>query len=193
MLCNQAVAPAELAGLLLGGSFLAFTFVGTFNMQQTLGHPATADRPDVAGDRAQFCCARPAPQVLGTRIDTESVTAAGMAVIVGGTLRAAQAPVTGTSWAALAGDLIGARGTAFAFISVADLIGGTTPRSRRLAPEQHVSGVGVAVTSSVVTSHAGSSADLRRGLYGDRAAIDINVGRRRTTRAEPILEIVVIR
>ncbi|MFE2886998.1 hypothetical protein [Streptomyces sp. NPDC059272] len=193
MLCNQAVAPAELAGLLLGGSFLAFTFLGTFNIQQTLGHPGTPVRPDVAGDRAQSCCARRAPQVLGTRVGAGSVTAAGMAVIVGGTLRAAQASVTGTSWAALADDLIGARGTAFAFISVADLIGGTNQRSRRLAPGQHVSGVGVAGTSSVVTSHAGSGADLRRGLYGDRAAISINVGRRRTTRAEPVLDIVVIR
>ncbi|MGQ4437023.1 hypothetical protein [Streptomyces sp. SAS_260] len=40
MLCNRAVASAELAGLLRGGSFFAFTVIGTFNMQQTLGHPA---------------------------------------------------------------------------------------------------------------------------------------------------------
>lgn len=40
MLCERAVASAELAGLLLAGSFFAFTFIGTFNMQQTPGHPA---------------------------------------------------------------------------------------------------------------------------------------------------------
>ncbi len=60
--------------------------------------------------------------------------AAGMAMIVGGTLRAAQAPVTGASWAALADDLIVGRGTTFAFTSVADLIGVAKQRSRRLGP-----------------------------------------------------------
>ncbi|MER7645515.1 hypothetical protein [Streptomyces sp. NPDC126522] len=40
MLCNSAVTSAELAGLLLGGSVFAFDFIGTLNMQQTLGHPA---------------------------------------------------------------------------------------------------------------------------------------------------------
>ena len=44
----RTVAGANAVGLLLGGSFFAFIFVGTLYMQQVLGYSATQDRARVA-------------------------------------------------------------------------------------------------------------------------------------------------
>ena len=146
MLRNRAVASANLAGLLLGGSFFAFIFIGTFSMQQALGHPALQTGLTWLATSLSSVALAGLAQVLVTRIGAGPVMAAGMATIVGGTRWATQVPVRGTFWADLAGGLIVAgAGTAFAFISisVARLIGvgeatlasprtwTTRPRSRR--------------------------------------------------------------
>ncbi|UXX91190.1 hypothetical protein N7U49_00320 [Streptomyces sp. AD2-2] len=86
-----------------------------------------------------------------------------------------------------------ARGTAFAFIfiSVADPIGVAKQRSPRAWTTRLRSRRRRRQAWWRVTSAAALTCAL--GLYGDRAAIGIHVGRRRTTRAEPVLELAVLR
>lgn len=213
MLRNRAVASANLAGLLLGGSFFAFIFIGTLSMQQMLGYSALQTGLAWPATSLNSVALAGLSQVLVTRIGAGPVMAAGMAMIAGGTLWATQVPVRDTFWADLAGGLIVAgAGTAFAFISVAGLTGvgerDAGVASGLLNTSQQIGG---AVTSSVATSHAGTllasghapAAALTGGfqwaLWACTAIAAVGVpvgvlaGWRRTTRAEPVLELADIR
>ena len=50
----KTLAGANAVGVLLGGSFFAFIFIGTLYMQQVLGYSALQDRPRLAGDVAHL-------------------------------------------------------------------------------------------------------------------------------------------
>jgi EmrB/QacA subfamily drug resistance transporter len=143
----KTLAGANAVGLLLGGSFFAFIFVGTLYMQQVLGYSAL--RTGLLS------------QALVTRGSVKLVMALGMALIGGGLLWTTQAPVQGHFWNDLAGPfVITGIGTAFAFIpiSIAGLAGVAKHEaglaSGLLNTSQQLGGaIGVAIASTVAASH----------------------------------------
>ncbi len=157
----RTVAAANAVGLLLGGSFFGFIFIGTLYMQQVLGYSAL--QTGVAWLAASLTSVALAglSQLLVTRISALPVMAVGMALIGGGALWATQAAVNGHFWSALAGPFfVAGAGTAFAFIpiSIAGLAG-VSEREAGLASgllntSQQLGGaIGVAVASTIAATH----------------------------------------
>jgi MFS family permease len=142
----------------------AFIFIGTLYMQQVLGYSALETGLAWLATSVTSVALAGLSQLLVTRIGAAPVLAAGMAMIAGGMLWATQVIVQGRFWADLAGPffVVGA-GTAFAFIpiSIAGLTG-VAERDAGLASgllntaQQLGGAIGVAVTSTVATSHAGT-------------------------------------
>ena len=176
----KTLAGANAVGLLLGGSFFAFIFIGTLYMQQVLGYSALkAGLAWLAATLTSVAFAGLA-QALVTRGSAKLVMAAGMAMIGGGVLWATQVPVHGHFWANLAGPfLITGVGTAFAFIpvSIAALAGVAEHEaglaSGLLNTSQQLGGaIGVAVASTIAASRvttllhqgAGQAAALAGGF-----------------------------
>src|SRR5918999_644016 len=122
----RTLAGANVAGLLLGGSFFAFIFVGTLYMQQVLHYSALqAGLAWLAASLTSIALAG-LSQALVTRGWTKIVMAAGMTMIGAGAIWATQVPVHGHFLANPAGPMVLAgAGTAFAFIpiSIAALAG----------------------------------------------------------------------
>jgi EmrB/QacA subfamily drug resistance transporter len=157
----RTLAGANAVGLLLGGSFFAFIFVGTLYMQQVLGYSAL--KTGLAWIAASLTSMAFAglSQALVTRISAKLVMVIGMSLIGGGILWAAQVPVHGHFWNDLAAPffVVGA-GTAFAFIPIS-IAGLTGVREREaglasglLNTSQQVGGaIGVAVSSTVFATH----------------------------------------
>jgi EmrB/QacA subfamily drug resistance transporter len=157
----RTVAAANAVGLLLGGSFFGFIFVGTLYMQQVLGYSAL--QTGVAWLAASLTSVALAglSQMLVTRISAGPVMALGMALIGGGALWATQVPVQGHFWSSLAGPFfVAGAGTAFGFIPVS--IGGLAGVSEReaglgsglLNTSQQLGGaIGVAIASTVAAGH----------------------------------------
>jgi EmrB/QacA subfamily drug resistance transporter len=157
----RSVAAANAVGLLLGGSFFGFIFIGTLYMQQVLGYSAL--QTGVAWLAASLTSIALAglSQMIVTRISPGPVMGFGMALIAGGILWATQVPVHGHFWSALAGPFfITGAGTAFSFIpiSIAGLAG-VDEREAGLASgllntSQQLGGaIGVAIASTVAASH----------------------------------------
>src|SRR6266542_1317113 len=148
-------------GLLLGGSFFAFIFIGTLYMQQVLGYSAL--QTGVAWLAASLTSVALAglAQLLVTRVSAGPVMALGMALVGGGALWAAQVPAQGHFWSALAGPFfIAGAGTAFAFIPVSIAgLAGVSEREAGLASgllntSQQLGGaIGVALASTVAATH----------------------------------------
>jgi len=157
----RTVAAANAVGLLLGGSFFGFIFIGTLYMQQVLGYSAL--QTGVAWLAASLTSVALAglAQMLVTRISAVPVMALGMALIGGGALWATQAPVQGHFWSALAGPFfVAGAGTAFGFIpvSIAGLAGVAEKEaglaSGLLNTSQQLGGaIGVAIASTVAATH----------------------------------------
>jgi EmrB/QacA subfamily drug resistance transporter len=157
----RSVAAANAVGLLLGGSFFGFIFIGTLYMQQVLGYsPLQAGVAWLAASLTSVALAG-LSQMLVTRLSTGPIMAFGMALIGGGVLWATQVPVHGHFWSSLAGPFfITGAGTAFAFIpiSIAGLAG-VAEREAGLASgllntSQQLGGaIGIAIASTVATSH----------------------------------------
>jgi EmrB/QacA subfamily drug resistance transporter len=157
----RSLAGANTAGLLLGGSFYAFIFVGTLYMQQVLHYSAL--RTGLAWLAASLTSIALAgvSQALVTRGGTKIVMAAGMTLIGAGAIWATQVPVHGHFLANLAGPMVVAgAGTAFAFIpiSIAALAGVKEQQaglaSGLLNTSQQLGGaIGIAIASSVAASH----------------------------------------
>jgi EmrB/QacA subfamily drug resistance transporter len=158
---RRSVAAANAVGLLLGGSFFGFIFIGTLYMQQVLGYSAL--QTGVAWAAASLTSVGLAglSQRLVTRISVGPVMALGMALIGGGALWATQVPVHGHFWSSLAGPFfVAGAGTAFGFIpvSIAGLTG-VTERDAGLASgllntSQQLGGaIGVAIASTVAATH----------------------------------------
>jgi EmrB/QacA subfamily drug resistance transporter len=157
----RTVAAANAVGLLLGGSFFGFIFIGTLYMQQVLGYSAL--QTGVAWLAASLTSVALAglSQLLVTRISPGPVLGFGMALIAGGVLWATQVPVHGHFWASLAGPFfVAGAGTAFSFIpiSIAGLAG-VAEREAGLASgllntSQQLGGaIGVAIASTVAATH----------------------------------------
>src|SRR3954452_6626469 len=157
----RTVAAANAVGLLLGGSFFAFIFIGTLYMQQVLGYSAL--QTGVAWLAASLTSVALAgvSQMLVTRISPGPIMGFGMALITGGILWATQVPVDGHFWSSLAGAFfVAGAGTAFSFIpiSIAGLAG-VAEREAGLASgllntTQQIGGaIGVAIASTVAAGH----------------------------------------
>ena len=157
----RTLAGANVAGLLLGGSFFAFIFVGTLYMQQVLHYSALQCGLAWLAASLTSVALAGLSQALVTRIGTKLVMAAGMSMIGGGAIWATQVPVDGHFLANLSGPMVVAgAGTAFAFIpiSIAALAGVKEHQaglaSGLLNTSQQLGGaIGIAIASSVAASH----------------------------------------
>jgi EmrB/QacA subfamily drug resistance transporter len=157
----RTVAAANAVGLLLGGSFFSFVFVGTLYMQQVLGYsPLQTGVAWLATSLTSLALAA-ISQKLVTRISPGPVMAVGMTLIGIGILWATQAPVHGHFWGSLAGPfMIAGAGGAFSFIpiSIAGLTGVAEKEaglaSGLLNTSQQLGGaIGVAIASTVAATH----------------------------------------
>jgi EmrB/QacA subfamily drug resistance transporter len=157
----RTLAGANIAGLLLGGSFYAFIFVGTLYMQQVLHYSALQTGLAWLAASLTSIALAGLSQALVTRGGTKIVMAAGMTMIGVGAIWATQVPVHGHFLANLAGPMVVAgAGTAFAFIpiSIAALAGVKEQQaglaSGLLNTSQQLGGaIGIAIASSVAASH----------------------------------------
>ena len=157
----RTLAGANAAGLLLGGSFFAFIFVGTLYMQQVLHYSALQTGLAWLAASLTSIALAGLSQLLVTRIGSKVVMAIGMTLIGAGVLWATQVPVHGHFLANLAGPMVVAgAGTAFAFIpiSIAALAGVKEQQaglaSGLLNTSQQLGGaLGIAIASSVAVSH----------------------------------------
>jgi EmrB/QacA subfamily drug resistance transporter len=157
----RTLAAANVGGLLLGGSFFAFVFVGTLYMQQVLGYSALQTGAAWLATSLTSVALVGLSQKLATRIAPGLVMAVGLTVIGAGILWATQVPVHGHFWTALAGPFfIAGAGGAFSFVPVS--IGGLTGVTEReaglasglLNTSQQVGGaIGVAIASTVAATH----------------------------------------
>jgi EmrB/QacA subfamily drug resistance transporter len=168
----RALVGANAVGLLLGGSFFSFIFVGTLYMQQVLGYSAIQTGIAWLTASVTSISLAAVSQALVGRISARIVLAGGMALIGGGILWATAAPADGHFWGNLAGPFfIAGAGTAFAFIpmSIAALASVGEPEaglaSALLNTSPQIGGaIGVAIASTVSATHsrtllaAGSSA-----------------------------------
>ncbi len=157
----RTLAGANAAGLLVGGSFFGFLFIGTLYMQQVLYYSALQTGVAWLATSVTSVALAGLSQLLVTRGGAKIVMALGMTLIGGGVIWATQVPAHGHFLANLAGPLVivGA-GTAFAFIpiSIAALAGAAEHQaglaSGLLNTSQQIGGaIGIAIASSVAASH----------------------------------------
>jgi EmrB/QacA subfamily drug resistance transporter len=157
---SRALAGANVAGMLLGGSFFAFVFVGTLYMQQVLGYSALQTGVAWLAVSLTSVALSGLSQTLATRIGAGPVLVIGMTLVGAGLAWATQAPVHASFWVDVAGPffLTGA-GIAFGFIpisiaglqGVAEREGGLA--SGLLNTTQQLGGaIGVAIASTVAAS-----------------------------------------
>jgi EmrB/QacA subfamily drug resistance transporter len=157
----RTLAGANAAGLLLGGSFFAFIFVGTLYMQQVLHYSALQTGLAWLAASLTSVALAGVSQALVTRGGAKVVMAIGMALIGAGALWATHVPVHGHFLQNLAGPFVVAgAGTAFAFIpiSIAALAGVSEHQaglaSGLLNTSQQLGGaMGIAIASSLAASH----------------------------------------
>ena len=157
----RTLAGANAAGLLLGGSFFAFIFVGTLYMQEVLHYSALQTGLAWLAASLTSIVLAGISQALVSRGGAKVVMAIGMTLIGAGVLWATQVPVHGHFLANLAGPFVVAgAGTAFAFIpiSIAALAGVSEHQaglaSGLLNTSQQLGGaIGIAIASSLAASH----------------------------------------
>jgi EmrB/QacA subfamily drug resistance transporter len=165
----RMLAGANVAGLLLGGSFFAFVFAGTLYMQQVLHYSALQTGAAWLAASVTSMALAAVSQLLVTRIGPKVVMATGMTLIGTGIIWATRVPVHGHFLANLLGPfLVAGAGTAFSFIpiSVAALAGVTEYQSGLasglLNTSTQIGGaIGTAIASSVAAS--GTNSLLRAG------------------------------
>ena len=157
----RTLAGANIAGLLSGGSFFGFIFVGTLYMQQVLHYSALETGVAWLATSLSSIALSGLSQRLVTRRGAKVVMTIGMTLIGAGVIWASQGPVHGHFLANLAGPMvIAGAGTAFAFIPIsitalagvaehqAGLASGLLNTSRQLG-----GAIGIAIASSVATGH----------------------------------------
>ncbi|MBV8988583.1 MAG: MFS transporter [Solirubrobacterales bacterium] len=157
----RTLAGANTAGLLLGGSFYAFIFIGTLYMQQVLHYSALQTGLAWLAASLTSIALAGLSQALVTRGGAKIVMAVGMAMIGAGAIWATQVPVHGHFLENLAGPMaVAGAGTAFAFIpiSIAALAGVKEQQaglaSGLLNTSQQLGGaIGIAIASSVAAGH----------------------------------------
>jgi MFS family permease len=157
----RTLAGANVAGLLLGGSFFAFVFAGTLYMQGVLHYSALqTGLAWMSASVTSMALAGPS-QWLVTRLGPKLVMTIGMSLIGTGIMWATQAPEHGRFLQNLVGPfVIAGAGTAFSFIpiSVAALTGVAEHQaglaSGLLNTSTQLGGaIGIAIASSVAATH----------------------------------------
>jgi EmrB/QacA subfamily drug resistance transporter len=165
----RTLAGANVAALLLGGSFFAFVFAGTLYMQKVMHYsPLQTGLAWLAASVTSMALAG-VSQLLVTRIGPKIVMAIGMTLIGTGVIWATQVPANGHFLPNLAGPfLVAGAGTAFSFIpiSVAALQGVAEHQSGLASglvntSTQFGAAIGTAIASSVAASQ--TKALLRAG------------------------------
>jgi EmrB/QacA subfamily drug resistance transporter len=99
----KTLAGSNAAGFLLGASFFSFFFIGTLYMQQVLGYSALKTGVAWLADSLTALALAGPAQILVTRTSAKLVMAAGMTLVGGAILWAAQVPttdITGRTWPA---------------------------------------------------------------------------------------------
>jgi EmrB/QacA subfamily drug resistance transporter len=160
----RTLAGANVAGLLLGGSFFAFVFAGTLYMQEVLHYSSLQTGFAWLAASVTSMSLAGVSQLLVTRIGPKVVMSIGMTLIGTGILWATMAPVHGHFAANLLGPFVVAgAGTALSFIpiSVAGLQGVAEHQSGLASgllntSTQFGAAIGIAVASSVAASHTGA-------------------------------------
>jgi EmrB/QacA subfamily drug resistance transporter len=158
---SRTLTGANVAGLLLGGSFFAFIFIGTLYMQEVLHYSALQTGIAWLAASLTSIALAGVSQFLVTRGGAKIVMAIGMALIGAGIIWATQVPVHGHFLANLAGPMaVAGAGTAFSFIpiSIAALAGIREHQaglaSGLLNTSQQLGGaIGIAIASSIAASH----------------------------------------
>jgi MFS family permease len=158
----KTLAGANAVGVLLGGSFYAFIFVGTLYMQQVLDFSALETGLAWLAASVTSVAFAGLAQLLVTRGAAKSVMAAGMGLIGAGVLWATQVPADGHFTNNLLGPfMVAGIGTAFAFIPVSiAALAGVVEREAGLASgllntSQQLGGaIGIAIASSVAASRS---------------------------------------
>jgi EmrB/QacA subfamily drug resistance transporter len=157
----RTLAGANAAGLLLGGSFFGFIFIGTLYTQQVLHYSALKTGIVWLATSLTSIALAGLSQLLVTRSGAKVVLAIGMTLTGGGTIWATQLPLHGHFLANLAGPLVivGA-GATFAFIPISiAALAGVAEHQAGLASgllntsEQLGAAIGIAIASSVAASH----------------------------------------
>jgi EmrB/QacA subfamily drug resistance transporter len=157
----RTLAGANVAGLLLGGSFFAFVFVGTLYMQQVLHYSALQSGLAWLAASLTSIALAGLSQLMVTRVGARAVMAVGMTLIGAGVMWATQVPEQGRFLANLAGPMVVAgAGTAFSFIpiSIAALAGVEEHRAGLASgllnsSQQLGAAIGIAIASSVAAGH----------------------------------------
>jgi MFS family permease len=157
----RSLAGANVAGLLLGGSFFAFVFAGTLYMQGVLHYSALQTGLAWLSASVTSMALAGLSQWLVTKVGPKAVMTIGMTLIGTGILWATQAPVHGRFLGNLVGPFVVAgAGTAFSFIpiSVAALTGVAKQQaglaSGLLNTSTQLGGaIGIAIASSIATTH----------------------------------------
>jgi EmrB/QacA subfamily drug resistance transporter len=157
----RTLAGANVAGLLLGGSFFAFVFVGTLYMQQVLHYSALQSGVAWLAASLTSIALAGLSQWLVTRGGAKIVMAIGMTLIGAGVIWAAQVPAGGHFLQNLAGPFaVAGAGTAFAFIPISiGALAGVAEHQAGLASgllntSQQLGGaIGIAIASSIAASH----------------------------------------
>ena len=157
----RTLAGANIAGLLSGGAFFAFVFVGTLYMQQVLRYSALESGVAWLATSLSSIALAGVAQRLVTRRGAKVAMTIGLTLIGAGVMWASQVPVHGHFLPNLVGPmLLAGAGTAFAFIAIsiaalagvaehqAGLASGLLNTSRQLG-----GAIGIAIASSVATSH----------------------------------------
>ena len=172
----STVAGSNAVGFLLTGSFYTFIFIGTLYMQQVLGFSAVKTGLAWLTTSVTALAFAGPSQKLVTKTSPKRIMIFGMALIGAGILWATRIPPHGYFWPDLAGPFfVAGVGVAFAFIPVSiGALTGVTERdagvaSGLISTSQQLGGaVGVAVASSVATSHFHT---LVHHGYGTAAAL----------------------
>jgi EmrB/QacA subfamily drug resistance transporter len=157
----RTLAGANTAGLLLGGSFFGYIFVGTLYMQQVLHYSAIQTGVAWLATSLTSIALAGLSQLLVTRGGAKIVMAIGMTLIGAGVIWATQVPVDGHFLQNLAGPfIIAGAGTAFAFIPVSiAALAGVKEHQAGLASgllntsEQLGGAIGIAIASGIAASH----------------------------------------
>ncbi|HTZ65217.1 MAG TPA: MFS transporter [Solirubrobacteraceae bacterium] len=152
---------AVTAGLLIGGSFFAFLFIGTLYMQQVLHYSSLETGLAWMLGSVPSLIFAGVSQRLVTRRGPKVALGIGASLIATGVLWGAQAPVHGHLLANLAGPFaLAGIGTAFSFIPISiAVLSGVRQHQAGLASGlmntsiQLGSAFGIAIASSVAASH----------------------------------------
>jgi EmrB/QacA subfamily drug resistance transporter len=159
----RTVAGANVVGALLGAALFANFFVLTLYVQDVLGYSALKTGLTFLATAGTAVLAAGVAQNLVTRVGVKPILASGLVLMTAGMLWYTQIPVDGSYWPnLLPGYLFVGVGIAFSFVPVTiAALAGVAEREAGLASglintsQQIGGGIGVALASTVFTSHIG--------------------------------------